>query len=142
MADDEPEPAMEEEPDVPRWACTACSFSNFGALNECEMCETPRPVEGWYDAAMEGELPNAQIVDEVRQITECDAETAVRPPTPSPPLPRATSLPYRSTPPHPFPRRAVPHHLQPLRSVSRLSPPSILLSAGGRDASPDQARKA
>lgn len=73
---DEPEPAMAEvEP--PKWACTTCSFENYGALNECEMCETARPVEGWYDASMEGPLSNGQVVEQVRQITECDVETAV-----------------------------------------------------------------
>jgi hypothetical protein len=73
---DEPEPAMvEEEP--PKWTCTACSFENYGALNECEMCETARPVEGWYDASLEGVLTNGQVVEQVQQITACDAETAV-----------------------------------------------------------------
>jgi hypothetical protein len=68
---------MEEE-EPPKWACTACSFENYGALNECEMCGTARPAEGWYDANLEGPLTNAQVVEQIRQITECDTEMAVR----------------------------------------------------------------
>ena len=73
----DPEPAMEEE-EPPKWACAACSFENYGSLNECEMCETPRPADGWYDANMDGVLTNAKVVEEIREITACDAETAVR----------------------------------------------------------------
>ena len=36
----DPEPASDPDEEPPNWQCTACSFSNYGALNECEMCGT------------------------------------------------------------------------------------------------------
>ena len=74
----DPEPASDPDEEPPNWQCTACSFSNYGALNECEMCGTGRPEEGWYSSELEGQLSNATIVEQVRQITACDTETAVR----------------------------------------------------------------
>jgi hypothetical protein len=70
-----PEPGSSEE--APKWDCGACSFENHGLLQECEVCEAPRPDGGWYTPDLEGELTNASAVDQCIAFTACDRNTAV-----------------------------------------------------------------
>jgi len=33
-----------------KWSCSACTFDNYPALKQCEMCEMPRiPSSTWFD---------------------------------------------------------------------------------------------